>query len=134
MMPDVYEVNSQTIYVPLLSNLTYAMTGTAFLARKTSALLVHAHVKHKKFGRVLIELDKPYKMDITDDVEYDIHKQTSRTMTALERQLKESPEHWVYLPNLSSRLISEYSEDGTEIESIIQSLSSCLNITEDFTT
>lgn len=130
MMPDVYQINNQAIYVPFFSHLTFAMTGTAFLARKTSALLVHAYVKHKGLGRVLIELEEPYKMEVSDNIQYDIYKQTCRTMESLETKLKSAPEHWMYLPNFPSRLTSKYSKDANEIDSIIQSLSISLNIME----
>jgi lauroyl/myristoyl acyltransferase len=131
MMPDVFEFNNQTIYVPFFKHLTCAMTGTAFLSRKSAALIVHTYVRHHGLRNVIIDIEQPYKMAITDDADYDIYQQTSRTIASLEQQLKKTPQHWVYLPNLPTRLTSACLEHRCDIEAIIQSLTLSLNISQE---
>ena len=128
MMPDVFEISSQTIYVPFFDHLTCAMTGTAFLARKSSALIAHAYVRHVNFGNIMIDIEKPYLMPVSENAELDIYNQTSVFIASLEKQLRRHPEHWMYLPNLPSRLTSAFSKNSHEIEGKIHSLSIALNL------
>ncbi len=104
MMPDVYELNGQCLLVPFLSQLTYAMSGTAFLALKSGALIVHGYVESSEGGQVRIRFEQPYFMQVTGDDDYDIYRQTSRLLHGLEGQLRRSPAHWVYLSQLRGRL------------------------------
>lgn len=128
MMPDVFEINNQTVYVPFLEYLTCAMTGTAFLARKSSALILTAYVRVDGSQRIVIDLDAPYQMAISDNEEEDLYRQTAIFMASLETQLRLYPEHWMYLPNLPSRLISRYTKNPSDISMKIRSLSRSLNL------
>ncbi|OHU87477.1 MULTISPECIES: lysophospholipid acyltransferase family protein [Pseudoalteromonas] len=131
MMPDVFEINGQTIYVPFFSHLSCAMTGTAYLARKSSALIVHAYVKNSTFGRVVIDIEKPFKLKASENPEHDLYVQTCHSMSSLEEKLKKSPEHWVYLPDLSSRLTTKKLEASKEVEQLMDSLITSLNLSKE---
>lgn len=104
MMPDVYDINSQSLMVPFMGHLTYAMSGTAFLALKTNALLIHSYVTNRFDGTVEVQMEEPIQTVSTDDDQDDIFKYTAVSMKSLEKQLMKRPEHWMYLPEYSSRL------------------------------
>ncbi len=129
IMPDVYQVNGQCLAVPFLSHLSYAMTGTAFLALKSSALLLHVYVQPVA-GGVCIRADKPYAMPVSGNDEDDIYRQTCRTFESLERQLLRDPSYWDYLPQLKARLgmpLASLSGDA-QLRQMIDTLSCHLDI------
>lgn len=121
IMPDVYELSSQSIAVPFFGHLTTAMAGTAFLAIQSKAIIVQAYCEVNFDGSIDIILEAPIKPNLELTTERSIYQLTTQLFASMENQIRHHPEHWLYLSRLKNRL--EFSLDNVENnESFLESI------------
>lgn len=103
MMPDVYEIGGNHVAVPFFGGLTHAMTGTAFFALKSQALLVPVYCY--PVGGLDCELDvqAPIPLSAAGDFGQALFETTAAVFANMEAQLLRRPEHWVYWNELHRR-------------------------------
>lgn len=104
MMPDVYNAGNNHIAVPFFGSLTNAMTGTAFFALKTQALLVPSYCYPDGGGmRYVLDVQEPIPLSTAEDFEQALYETTSAIFANIEAQLLRLPEHWIYWQDLHQR-------------------------------
>lgn len=103
MMPDVYDVSGNHIAVPFLGRLTHAMTGTAFFALKTQALLMPVYCHPVKGLDCELDLQEPIPLSAAVNFEQAVFETTASIFANMEAQLIRRPEHWVYWNELHRR-------------------------------
>lgn len=109
MMPDVFDVSGHVLYVPFFGKLVPAMAGTALLALKGKAtVIVGYNIPGEGVGSTL-RLGKPLIVEPTGDLETDIVRLTSAIFCEMERQIRQLPEHWVYLQGIGDLLANRLS-------------------------
>ncbi|HEX6928551.1 MAG TPA: lysophospholipid acyltransferase family protein, partial [Gammaproteobacteria bacterium] len=96
MMPDVYDVSGGYAAVPFFGGLTNAMTGTAFLACKTGALLVPVYCRPVQGLRCEVDVQPPIEPSAIPDFEQAVFETTAAIFGNMEAELRRHPEHWIY--------------------------------------
>jgi KDO2-lipid IV(A) lauroyltransferase len=107
MMPDVYEIGANHVVVPFLGGLTHAMTGTAFFALKSRALLVPVYSRPLRGLRCEVDVLDPIPLSDAEDFEQALYETTAAIFASMQARLLEQPEHWVYWSELNRRIASE---------------------------
>jgi hypothetical protein len=106
MQPDVFDNRQgQAAAVPFLRGLTYAMTGTAFLALRTGATLVPVRADVTDRGRVIVAFDEPLRYEPLGDAERDAWHLTALVHRAIERHIEDAPDQWIYWQVLGERMV-----------------------------
>ena len=103
MLPDVYNAGNNHIAVPFFGRLTNAMTGTAFFAVKTQALLVPLYCYPEGGMRYVLDVQEPIPLSTAEDFEQALYETTSAIFANIEAQLLRLPEHWIYWQDLHQR-------------------------------
>ena len=98
MMPDLISVTASAIYVPFFGRFFTAMSGIAFLALRTNALVIPCYSYTGRGGRPLLEFRPPLPVPADartspGDLSYMI---TALLFKELERQITDHPAHWRY--------------------------------------
>ncbi len=104
IMPDVYEYSPGLMYVPFFGRLTIAMSGTAFFALKSDALLIPLYCHRRTASRFVLKYGTPIELSRTGDFARDLYLTTASIYADIQRQLTALPEHWVYWPSFDDRL------------------------------
>jgi lauroyl/myristoyl acyltransferase len=104
IMPDVFEQEPGTIFVPFLGRFAYAMTGTAFLALKYDATVIPLYCHRAGRGRFEIRVDEPLELRRGADLEESLWLTTAAIFENMETHLGEAPEHWMYLDRYLRRV------------------------------
>ncbi len=103
MMPDVYDVSGNCVAVPFFGGLTHAMTGTAFFALKTQALLVPVYCYNTIGLDCEIDIQQAIPLSKASNFEQALYETTAAIFANIEAQLIDRPEHWVYWKELGRR-------------------------------
>jgi len=106
-MPDVFDDVSDTIVVPFFGRWLRIAGGTAFLAKRSAALLVPGYVTTRRGLVVRLEAAAPIDAgaEASGDERQDLFALTCRMFAEFERRIARAPEHWLYwdrLPRLST--------------------------------
>ncbi len=104
IMPDVFDYEAGTIFVPFFGRFAFAMTGTAFLARKYDATLLPLYAHRLGGGKFEIRIDAPVDVVKTDDLDHDVWHTTAAVFRNIEEQLRREPEHWMYWDTFLGRV------------------------------
>lgn len=104
IMPDVFDYEAGTIFVPFFGRFAFAMTGTAFLARKYDATLLPLYANRLGTGRFEISIDPPVEITRTDDLDHDVWHTTAAVFRNIEEHLRREPEHWMYWDTFLGRV------------------------------
>jgi KDO2-lipid IV(A) lauroyltransferase len=96
IMPDVYDYEAGTIFVPFFGRLAFAMTGTAFLALKYDATVLPMYCHRIARGRFELVIDPPITLHRSGQMEEDIYWTTAAVFRNVEAHLRERPEQWMY--------------------------------------
>jgi lauroyl/myristoyl acyltransferase len=104
IMPDVFDYEAGTIFVPFFGRFAFAMTGTAFLARKYDATLLPLYANRAGNGRFEIRVDPPVEVVRTADLDHDVWATTAAVFRNIEEQLRREPEHWMYWDTFLGRV------------------------------
>lgn len=106
MQPDVFDNRTgSAAVVPFLNGLTFAMTGTAYLAIRSGATLLPVHTTLEPGGRLVVNIGKPISYVQTGDSEEHLIRLTELLFAELERAVRARPEQWVYWQTLSERMV-----------------------------
>ena len=106
MQPDVYDNrNGSAVVIPFLDGLTYAMTGTAYLALRASATLIPVFAVVDERGGVTVTFDDPLAFTRQGDNDVDGYRLTCAMYECIERKIRERPDQWVYWQVLAERMI-----------------------------
>lgn len=103
MMPDVYEVGGNHVAVPFLGGLTHAMTGTAFFALKSRALLVPVYCHPVDGLDCELDVQAAIPLSTAADFGQALFETTAAIFANMEAQLRCRPEHWTYWNELHRR-------------------------------
>lgn len=108
MQPDVFDNRAGTAtLVPSLGGLAYAMTGTAFMALKTDALLVPVYAYQHESAPVRFRFcyREPLPLHHSGDAKRDAYRLTAAIQDEMDGQFQRAPEHWLYWQALGSRML-----------------------------
>jgi lauroyl/myristoyl acyltransferase len=124
MMPDVFEYEVGTIFVPFFQRFAFAMTGTAFLARKYDATLLPLYAQRTARGRFDIRFERPVDIVRTADLDHDVWHTTAAIFRNIEEQLRREPEHWMYWDTFLGRVYPNVTvpSDDTQWEDSLGSI------------
>jgi KDO2-lipid IV(A) lauroyltransferase len=103
MMPDVYEIGGNHVAVPFLGGLTHAMTGTAFFALKSQALLVPVYCHPVDGLDCELDVQAAIPLSAAGDFSQALFETTARIFANMEAQLLRRPDHWIYWSELHRR-------------------------------
>ena len=108
MMPDLISVTASALYVPFFGRFFTAMSGIAFLALRSNAVVIPAYCYAAENGRQVLEFRPPLALtertkQSDDDRVYEL---TCLLFSELERQITRRPEHWRYWRVYIKRSIS----------------------------
>ena len=108
LMPDLISVTASALYVPFFGRFFTAMSGLAFLALRTDALVIPCYSYTVQAGRPLLEFRAP--LPIPDDVRASFgdrcYSLTASLFRELERQIRAHPAHWRYWHIFTKRSLS----------------------------
>ncbi len=96
LMPDVYDYDAGTIFVPFFGRFTHAMPGSAFLAQKYGATLVPIYCHRVTRGRYEIAVDPPLPLAQGSDLDANVWETTAAIHANMEQHLRAAPEEWMY--------------------------------------
>jgi KDO2-lipid IV(A) lauroyltransferase len=96
LMPDVYDYEAGTIFVPFFGRFTHAMPGSAFLAQKYNARLLPLYCHRVARGRYEIAFDAPLPLATGGDLEGNVWQTTAAIHANMEAHLRAAPEEWMY--------------------------------------
>ena len=125
IMPDVFDYEAGTILVPFFGRFAFAMTGTAFLARKYEATLLPLYAHRLRTGRFEIRVEPPIEIVQTADLEHDTWHATAAIFRNMEEHLRRDPEHWMYWDTFLGRVYPNVPvpSDAAEWERSLATLS-----------
>ncbi len=103
MMPDVYKAGDNNISVPFFGGLTNAMTGTAFFALKTNAMIVPVYSYCTNGMKCLIDIQDPIPLSSSSNFDQALYETTAGLFQNIENQLTRIPEHWGYWSDFHHR-------------------------------
>ena len=104
MMPDVFDITGHVLYVPFFGRLVPAMAGTALFALKSQARVVVGYACPGAGLRTTVQLGVPITPQRTGVLEADIASLTAAIFRDMERQIRQAPQHWAYLPGIGDLL------------------------------
>lgn len=115
MMPDLISVTASALYVPFFGRFFTAMSGIAFLALRTNALVIPCYSYTGREGRPLLEFRPPLPVPAADrsnpgDRSYTL---TALLFKELERQITAHPAHWRYWHIYTKRYIPFLTPPGS---------------------
>lgn len=96
LMPDVYDADAGTIFVPFFGRFSHAMPGSAFLAQKYNATLLPIYCYRTGTGRYEIRVDPPLPLASGGDLDANVWETTAAIHRNMEQHLRERPEDWMY--------------------------------------
>lgn len=106
MMPDVFEFGDNHLVVPFLGRLTHAMSGTAFFAAKSRALVVPVYGAPATNLNCTVSVGQPIAFREHHDFEQTLYELTAAIFANIESRIRCEPEHWVYWPEFERRIAS----------------------------
>ncbi len=104
MMPDVFDITGHVLYVPFFGRLVPAMAGTALFAIKSQARVVVGYACPGAGLQTTVQLSPPIEPQRTGVLEADIASLTAAIFCDMERQIRQAPQHWAYLPGIGDLL------------------------------
>ena len=104
MMPDVFDITGHVLYVPFFGRLVPAMAGTALFAIKSQARVVVGYACPGAGLQTTVQLSPPIEPQRTGVLEADIASLTAAIFRDMERQIRQAPQHWAYLPGIGDLL------------------------------
>lgn len=104
MMPDVFDLTGHVLYVPFFGRLVPAMAGTALFAIKSQARVVVGYSCPGDGLQTTVQLGVPIEPQRSGVLEADIASLTAAIFRDMERQIRQAPEHWAYLPGIGDLL------------------------------
>jgi len=124
IMPDVFDYEAGSILVPFFGRFAFAMTGTAFLARKYEATLLPLYAKRVSTGKFEIVIEPPVEIVRTDDLDHDVWHTTAAVFRNMEEHLRGDPAHWMYWETFLARVYPNVTvpSDPTAWESSLATL------------
>lgn len=107
LLPDAFDDVNQTVVIPFLNRLLRVAAGTAFLSRRSRALIVPAFAAPRTGFGLRVTFSEPIDPErvITDDESQALFTLTHLLFSRFEAQLRLAPEHWRYwetLPHVST--------------------------------
>lgn len=108
MMPDVFDISGHVLYVPFFGRLVPAMAGTALFAIKSQARVVVGYSCPGAGLQTTVQLGAPMEPQRTGVLEADIASLTASIFRDMERQIRQAPEHWAYLPGIGDLLRGQW--------------------------
>jgi KDO2-lipid IV(A) lauroyltransferase len=125
IMPDVFDYEAGTILVPFFGRFAFAMTGTAFLARKYDATLLPLYAHRVRTGRFEVRFDAPIEIAHTNDLDADTWHTTAAVFRNMEEHLRRDPAHWMYWDTFLGRVYPNVTvpADAAEWEQSLRTLS-----------
>ncbi|MBI3283242.1 MAG: lysophospholipid acyltransferase family protein [Burkholderiales bacterium] len=104
MMPDVFDISGHVLYVPFFGRLIPAMAGTALFALKSRATIIVGYNCPGEGLKSTLKLGKPLVFERSGKLDEDIAALTAAIFRELEAQIRQSPEHWIYLRGIGDLL------------------------------
>lgn len=104
IMPDVFDYEAGSILVPFFGRFAFAMTGTAFLARKYDAALLPLYAKRVGAGKFEIVIEPAVTVARSEDLDDDVWQTTAAVFRNIEEHLRADPAHWMYWETFLSRV------------------------------
>ena len=113
MMPDVFQYDRASLYVPMFGHFTMAMPGTAFFALKSDATLLPFYCHREPSGDVF-RFDAPLALERTGNDLDDQYRLTARVVANMEQHITEQPALWAYWETIFDRLapVARLPRDG----------------------
>ncbi len=98
MMPDLISLTASALYVPFFGRFFTAMSGIAFLALRTNAVVIPAYCYTLESGRQVLEFRPPLTLTASPEQCDDerVYELTCLLFNELERQITLRPDHWRY--------------------------------------
>lgn len=98
MMPDLISVTASAIYVPFFGRFFTAMSGIAFLALRTNAVIIPSYCYTGAGARPILEFRPPLAIpaDARSTSDDHVYALTALLFRELERQIAAHPAHWRY--------------------------------------
>lgn len=122
MMPDVFDVSGHVLYVPFFGRLVPAMAGTALFALKSRATVIVCYSCPGDGLRNTLKLSRPIEFERTGKLDTDIAVLTRAIFRDMEAQIREQPEHWIYLQGIGSLLQGRLPVGGRTVQDWIAAL------------
>lgn len=104
MMPDVFDISGHVLYVPFFGRLVPAMAGTALFALKSKATIIVGYNCPGEGLHSTLKLGAPLVFERSGKLDDDIAGLTAAIFRELEAQIRQSPEHWIYLQGIGDLL------------------------------
>lgn len=104
MMPDVFDISGHVLYVPFFGRLVPAMAGTALFALKSKATIIVGYNCPGEGLKSTLKLGAPLVFERSGKLDEDIAGLTAAIFRELEAQIRQSPEHWIYLQGIGDLL------------------------------
>lgn len=104
MMPDVFDISGHVLYVPFFGRLVPAMAGTALFALKSRATVIVGYNCPRRGLKSTLKLGAPLVFERSGKLDEDIAALTTAIFGELETQIRQSPEHWIYLAGIGDLL------------------------------
>lgn len=104
MMPDVFDISGHVLYVPFFGKLVPAMAGTALFALKSQATVIVGYSCPGAGLNSTLKLGRPLEIERSGQLEVDIANLTAAIFRDMEAQIRQMPEHWIYLPGIGDLL------------------------------
>ncbi|MBI3230817.1 MAG: lysophospholipid acyltransferase family protein [Burkholderiales bacterium] len=122
MMPDVFDISGHALYVPFFGRLVPAMAGTAMFALKSNATVIVGYSCPQDGLDTKLTLGRPLEIERSGNLEADIATLTAAIFRDMEAQIRRSPEHWVYLPNIADLIGQRLPVDAQRGEDWLHTL------------
>jgi lauroyl/myristoyl acyltransferase len=122
MMPDVFDISGHSLYVPFFGRLIPAMAGTALFALKSNATVIVGYSCPTNGLQSTIKLGDPLKIERTGQLDVDIANLTNAIFRDMEAQIRQLPEHWIYLQGIGDLLNGRLRLGDNQKESWLQIL------------
>jgi lauroyl/myristoyl acyltransferase len=104
MMPDVFDVSGHVLYVPFFGRLIPAMAGTALFALKSRATVIVCYSCPGDGLRSTLRIGRPIEFERSGKLDTDIATLTAAIFRDMEAQIRQQPEHWIYLQGIGGLL------------------------------
>jgi Kdo2-lipid IVA lauroyltransferase/acyltransferase len=96
MFADLAQMKEGSFFVPFFDQLVLAMGGTAFFASKSNAKLIPFYCYPTGIMKSKLIVKQPLNPIKTENLEESVYLLTKEIHADMERQLRETPEHWRY--------------------------------------
>lgn len=96
IMPDFTSRSSANVYVPFFGRFYQAMIGTAYLLRKSGALLSYLYCEHDDSDTFRVVLSKPEDFSSDADDDDAMYTITARIYERMQKIIERQPEAWTF--------------------------------------